>query len=360
MSEIPQRYRGRLPRWARRCYVQEPVSSYDRPGCYLTRIALTPEGLRKAGPIYLDPEREDQREVLDVFFSLIAAAERNSADTNGVIRALPASCLPHDAPFAQNGASNDILYVKETGVVAERVVSDERVECLQLVHVAVLPHRLRDYSARCVYSLWLDADEVASAPLWDCELAGLESQELHERVSRSTVSPGEQAQQSEEKTGQRSDPQAESEQYSFLPLKAVIELHEYELDGFDPQQQLSVLNAALAKVVRATTYRALEASALAYLPTEQLRAIANCIDAVKWWYLALPRQAREPVARLIAQTRADGRVLGYQAIIGVPTSLVGTIDRHLLVLPRGKPRFCAPQPTIQAQTASSGRRATAA
>src|SRR5579884_3330615 len=113
---------------------------------------------------------------------------------------------------------------------------------------------------------------------------------------------------SEEKTGQRSDPQAESEQYSFLPLKAVIELHEYELDGFDPQQQLSVLNAALAKVVRATTYRALEASALAYLPTEQLRAIANCIDAVKWWYLALPRQAREPVARLIAQTRADGRV----------------------------------------------------
>ncbi len=346
IAQIPLRYRDRLPRGVRSCYIQEPIPSHDRPGSYLTRIAVTPDGLRKAGPIYLDPEREDQREALSTFVALLKAAQEDPACQTGTLRAFPASWLPQDIRSGIALCSGETtLYLEETGVIGE-LGHDDGVVRVQLVHLAALPHYLVHPCQHRILSFWMLQDLVERAPEWGSELASRETLAQREQVQRYIMEHGGHAESIAAKTTFPTDPpQPTSEQLALLPLKETIELAEEDLQGFNPELQVAVLDAVRNKVEQIQRFGSWQGShhSIASLPRRQLHAMQACIEAIKWWYLSIPPEAREPITWARPIDDAHGYTIGYQVIIGVPYCLASMIERNLFVLPKNTPRFDASQ-----------------
>ncbi len=83
VSCLPLKYRDRLSRRQRTCWVETPEPSSVRPGYFLTRIGSTPDKVRAKGPVFLTEQEAA---------ALVPVVEASSP----IIKVAPAFLLPED------------------------------------------------------------------------------------------------------------------------------------------------------------------------------------------------------------------------------------------------------------------------
>jgi hypothetical protein len=189
--EIPGRYRSRLPYDSRICFLEEPTPLCDDPDTYAVRIAMTPAALTASKAIHLRITDEKQSRELAIFQRLTQDATTHpQALTASQIRVAPSPFLPKDCvEICHRPAITmleheevlipDLFYLEETGITR---ISPQTGDLSQLVNISELPERLTSHQSGPVYSVWMPQARIAQSPVYDDELASLDTHDRRIQV----------------------------------------------------------------------------------------------------------------------------------------------------------------------------------
>jgi len=380
VSCIPVKYRDRLPRRSRICYVEEPEQHNCHPEYFTTRAAITTQALVKAKQIMITAVEADA----------IRRAIATPAASTITIKAAPAYFLPYDLQGLSSDPSFDLsesdalmvpptqatqideqtdqqvtgLALPATGTTQQEGESralfdvwyisptENRDEELQMVHTSCFSERLANKMTGPVYTVWMRAEYIDQSLPWSSDLQHLDSHQRRLQVHQHALQVGAVA----PFVMVDEPPLKEQETHDeFTPLKDIF-LQKEDLDPVLDDAEIRSTAPDQSQILR-TTIRIVKQHVKKHQARGELERATACtqieesLRKMLQWHRHQrnkPTIARlEPVfsthrtvylnqpasklpARRVACVHIIRRLIGYRVVIDIPphlASLPGRLQR---------------------------------